>query len=58
MIDLQEKIVIATSAGNYKEVYKLQDKIIKSFSGKALAVRKVVTNSGGKEQAGGVDKIT
>jgi len=56
VIDLQEKIVIATSAGNYKEVYKLQDKIIKSFSGKALAVRKVVTNSGGK--TAGVDKIT
>jgi hypothetical protein len=33
---------------NIKEVYRLQYMIITSFSGRALAIRKVVTNSGGK----------
>lgn len=52
--DLQEKIVIATSADDYKEIYILQDKLIKSFPGRALAVRKrVVTNSGGGGARGG-----
>jgi RNA-directed DNA polymerase len=31
-----------------KEVYRLQTVIINSFSGQALAIRKVVTNAGGK----------
>lgn len=56
VFNLQEKIVIATLAGDYKEVYRLQDKIIKSFDGKALAIRNVVTNSGGK--TAGVDSMT
>jgi RNA-directed DNA polymerase len=53
--NLQEKIVIATLEGNYKEVYRLQLVIITSFSGRALAIRKTVTNSGGK--TAGVDKV-
>jgi hypothetical protein len=53
--NLQEKIVIATQKNNYKEVYDLQRKIITSFSGCALAIRKVVTNSGSK--TAGIDKI-
>lgn len=53
--NLQEKIVIATLEGNMKEVYRLQLSIINSFAGRALAVRKVVMNSGGKTPR--VDKI-
>ena len=53
--ELQEKIVIATLANNIKEVYKLQWKIVQSLEGQALAVRKVVTNKGGKTP--GVDKV-
>lgn len=55
MNSLQEEIVIATADNNYKEIYRLQRKIITSFHGRALAVRKVVTNSGGK--TAGVDKV-
>lgn len=46
--DLQEKIVIATNNDNNKEMYKLQWKLITNFSCRALAIRKVVTNTGGK----------
>jgi RNA-directed DNA polymerase len=53
--NLQERIVIATQRGDNREIYKLQWDIIQSFSGRALAVRKVVTNSGGK--TAGVDKV-
>jgi len=46
--DIQEKIVIATSNDKNKELYKLQWKLIENFSCRALAVRKVITNTGGK----------
>lgn len=52
---IQEQIVIATQRNDYKKVYMLQWKILNSFSGRALAVRKVVTNAGGKTP--GSDKI-
>lgn len=55
LIDLQEKIVIATKNDKYKEVYKLQMKLIYSFGCRALAIRKVVTNTGGK--TAGIDKV-
>lgn len=38
-----------------REVYKLQRRILQSFEGRALAVRKVITNKGGK--TAGIDKI-
>jgi len=47
--------VIATKKCKYDEVYKLQRKLVNSFAGRALAVRKVVTNSGSK--TAGVDRI-
>jgi RNA-directed DNA polymerase len=53
--DLQEKIVKATQRRDYIEVYKLQWIILNSFSGRALAIRKVITNSGGKTP--GIDDI-
>jgi len=42
---LQQKIVIATQREDKKEIYRLETKLITSFSGRALAVRKVVTSS-------------
>lgn len=53
--DLQEKIVIATLNGNMKEVYKLQWTLLQSFEAQALAIRKIVTNKGGKTP--GTDNI-
>jgi RNA-directed DNA polymerase len=52
---LQEKIMVAVLKNNFEEVYKLQRRIVTSFAGRALAVRKVVTNSGSK--TAGIDKI-
>ncbi len=52
---LQEKRVIATQNKNYKEVYKWQWIILNSFSGRALAIRKVINNSGGKTS--GTDNV-
>lgn len=53
--DLQEKIVIATLKENIKEVYHLQWKLLSSIEAKAIAVRKVITNKGGK--TAGTDKV-
>lgn len=53
--DFQEKIVIATLDKDFKKVYNLQWKLLSSFEAKALAVRKVITNKGGKTS--GTDKI-
>jgi RNA-directed DNA polymerase len=55
MKDLQEKIVIATLNGNFKEVYRLQWVILQSIEGQALAIRRVVTNKGGK--TAGIDGV-
>jgi len=46
--NLQEKIVIAMQNKKYKEVYKWQWVILNSYSGRAIAIRKVINNSGGK----------
>jgi hypothetical protein len=53
--DLQEKIVIATLNNDLKEVYRLQWTILNCLEAKALAVRRVITNKGGK--TAGNDKI-
>lgn len=53
--DLQEEIVIATLNNNKREIYRLQKRILRSFEGRALAVRKVVTNRGGRTS--GIDNI-
>jgi RNA-directed DNA polymerase len=52
---LQGKIVEATCVEDWKRVYNLQRQIVMSFSGRALAIRRVVTNSGGKTP--GIDGI-
>lgn len=46
--ELQEAILKAYQTEKMATVYKLQRKLILSFEGRAKAVRKVVTNSGGK----------
>jgi RNA-directed DNA polymerase len=53
--DLQEKIVAATMEKDLKEVYRLQWILIQSFEARALAIRKVVTNKGGK--TAGIDGV-
>ena len=52
---LQEKLMVAYKNKNWKEVHSTQLKFMMSFEGRALAVRKVVTNDGGKNP--GLDKI-
>lgn len=52
--DLQEKIVTATLKNNIPEIYKLQRRILQTFEGRALAVRRVITNKGGK--TAGIDE--
>lgn len=53
--DLQEKIVNATLNKDFKEVYRLQWTILQTFEAKALAIRRIITNQGGK--TAGTDKI-
>jgi RNA-directed DNA polymerase len=52
---LQYKIVVAFKEGNLGEVKQLQHNLTKSFAGRALAVRTVVTNPGRK--TAGLDKV-
>jgi hypothetical protein len=52
---MQEALVNAAMAGKDQEINRLQRIFVTSFEGRAKAVRKVVTNSGGK--TAGVDKV-
>jgi hypothetical protein len=52
---MQEALVYQATRGNSEEVNRLQRNLVTSFAGRAKAVRKVVTNTGGK--TAGVDKI-
>jgi len=53
---LQARIVKATKAGKWHKVQALQHLLTHSFSGKALAVRRVTENQG--KHTPGVDKVT
>src|SRR5262249_10095050 len=53
---LQARIVQAAKAGKWHKVHALQHLLTHSFSGKALAVRRVTENQG--KNTPGVDKIT
>jgi RNA-directed DNA polymerase len=53
--DLQNNIVKATISKDMKTVYNLQRKLVTSFEGRAIAIRKVATNSGGK--TAGIDNL-
>lgn len=48
VFDLQSRIAVAYKAGENKKVTQLQHNLVRSFEARALAVRRVVTNSGGK----------
>jgi len=54
--ELQEELITAYRNGNINLVHGIQRKIITSFEGRALAVRKVVTNKGGN--TAGIDGQT
>jgi RNA-directed DNA polymerase len=53
--ELQERITIATLKNDLKEMYKIQWILLNCQEAKALAIRKVITNKGGK--TAGTDKI-
>src|SRR5438093_4270794 len=53
---LQARIVKATKAGRWGKVKALQHLLTHSFSGKALAVRRVTENQG--KSTPGVDRVT
>jgi RNA-directed DNA polymerase len=53
---LQARIVKATKAGKWHKVQALQYLLTHSWSGKALAVRRVTENQG--KNTPGVDKVT
>src|SRR5437870_6996581 len=53
---LQARIVKATQEGKWGKVKALQHLLTRSFSGKALAVKRVTENQGGATP--GVDKVT
>jgi len=53
--DLQDQIVKATLNNDMRTVYNLQRKLVVSFEGRALAIRKVVTNTGSK--SAGIDEV-
>lgn len=53
---IQEKIVVAWKGGEYKKVKRLQEVLVNSFWARALAVKKVVSNDGGKTP--GIDQKT
>jgi len=51
---LQEKLTVAYKKGEEEKVIKLRNVITESFWGRALAVRKIITNRG--KSTPGVDK--
>ena len=53
--DLQDQIVKATLNNNMKLVYKLQNQLVCSFEGRAISIRRILTNTGGKTP--GIDNI-
>lgn len=52
---IQERILNATVGNDYNLIYKLQRQLVTSLAARALAVRRVATNSGSK--TAGVDNI-
>ena len=51
---IEEEIVMAYKNKNLRLVYQLQRKLVTSLSGRALAIGRVITNSGGTTP--GIDK--
>ena len=57
---LQKRIYQASRRGNVKAVHRLQKLLMKSWSARCLAVRKVTQDNRGKRTAGvdGISKLT
>lgn len=55
LTQLQQNITVAYENGNLVEVTKWQEMLVRSFAARALAVRKVMTNPGGKTP--GIDNV-
>jgi RNA-directed DNA polymerase len=55
ILSIQEQLVVAAEEGNWKLVYNQQRRLVTSFSACAVAVRRVVTNQGGKTP--GIDGV-
>jgi RNA-directed DNA polymerase len=53
---LQIQLVVAYKNNNQELLFKLQEKLMMSFEGRALAVRQIVSNDGKKNP--GIDKVT
>lgn len=51
--ELQEKIVVAWKQGDKEKVIRLQQILVRSFAARSLAVKRVISNSGGR--TAGVD---
>lgn len=49
------ELVKAMENNDIKEVYRIQQKLVSSFAARAIAVRRVTSNKGGK--TAGIDKI-
>jgi RNA-directed DNA polymerase len=52
---MQKDLVVAYQQSNLEKVYSYQYKIITSFAGRAIAIRRVTTSKG--KNTPGVDKI-
>lgn len=50
---LQNQLVIAVKRGNQREIQRIQNQITRSFSARALAVKKVLSNKG--KRTAGID---
>jgi len=55
LVEIQEKIVLAWNVKNFTKVVQLQNNLARSFGARALAVRKVTTNS--SKNTAGIDNI-
>jgi len=56
VLKIQRKIIVAWKKEEKEKVEKLQETLVKSFAARAIAVRKVTTNEGKKNQH--IEKLT
>ena len=57
LAEQQNSLAIATTQGSSNEIVKVQNKIMRMFAARALAVRKVTTNRGENDRRGGRGKM-
>lgn len=56
VLKLQRKIIVAWKLGDKQKVFNLQETLVKTFAARALAIRRVTNNKGGKTSV--IDGIT